>query len=62
MVLGHSMLAREGIVLAMSELVEEGWMSLDGALNVVEPVMRGNARRVFDLSQKYEVLSKVKWT
>ncbi len=62
MVLGHSMLAREGIVLAMSELVEEGWLSLDGVLNVVEPVMRGNARRVFDLSQKYEVLSKVKWT
>jgi len=62
MVLGHSTLAREGIVLAMSELVEEGWLSLDDALNLVEPVMHGNARRVFDLSQKYEVLSKVKWT
>ena len=62
MVLGHSILARQGIILALSELVEEGWMSLDDALNVIEPLMRGNAQRVFDLAQKYEALNKVKWT
>jgi len=61
MVFGHSVLARQGITLALSELVEEGWINLDDALNVIEPVMRGNAHKVFSLAQKYEILKNVKW-
>jgi len=61
MVVGHSILARQGITLALAELVEEGWLSLDDALNIVEPIMHGNAHKVFNLAQKYEVLNKVRW-
>ena len=60
-VLGHAIIARRGIALALSELVEEGWMSLDGALELVDPIMHGNARRIFNLDQKEKVLRNVKW-
>jgi predicted TIM-barrel fold metal-dependent hydrolase len=60
-VLGHAVMARRGISLALSELVEEGWLSLGDALELVEPIMRGNARRVFHLDEKENILSGVKW-
>jgi predicted TIM-barrel fold metal-dependent hydrolase len=55
-VLGHAVIARRGIGLALSELVEEGWLSLDDALEVTEPIMHGNARRIFNLNEKTKVL------
>jgi len=60
-VLGHATIARRGIALALSELVEDGWVSLDGALELTGPIMHGNARRIFDLDTKSKALSKVKW-
>ena len=60
-VLGHAMLARRGIGLALSELVEEQWLNLNDALELVEPIMYGNARQIFNLDEKEKLLSKVKW-
>ncbi len=60
-VLGHAIIARQGIALALSELVEEGWLSLDDALELVDPIMHGNARRIFRLSEKEQTLRKVPW-
>jgi uncharacterized protein len=60
-VLGHATIARQGIALALSELVEERWLSLDDALELVDPIMHGNARRIFRLAEKQEALSKAPW-
>ncbi len=61
-VLGHATIARRGIALALSELVEEGWLSLDQALELVDPIMHGNARQIFDLQAKEKILRSVKWS
>jgi uncharacterized protein len=61
LVLGHAKIARNGIALALSELVEEGWLSLDDALELVDPIMRGNARRLFRLEEKERLLRSVPW-
>ena len=55
-VLGHATMARRGIGLALSELVEEGWLSLDDALELTDPIMHGNARKIFNLNEKAKVL------
>jgi predicted TIM-barrel fold metal-dependent hydrolase len=60
-VLGHAVIARRGIALALSELVEEGWLSLDDALGLVDPIMHGNARRLFRLEEKQRALQSVPW-
>ena len=60
-VLGHATLARRGVTLALSELVEEGWLSLDEALELTDPIMNGNARNIFNLSEKTKALKNVKW-
>jgi uncharacterized protein len=59
--LGHARVARHGIALALSELVEEGWLRLDDALELVDPIMRGNARRIFHLEDKKRLLRSVPW-
>lgn len=60
-VLGHALIARHGIALALSELVEEGYLELDDALELVEPIMNGNARRVFRIAEKQEALKSAPW-
>jgi len=60
-VLGHAVIARQGIALALSELVEERWLSADNALELVDPIMHGNARRIFRLEEKSKVLKNVPW-
>jgi predicted TIM-barrel fold metal-dependent hydrolase len=60
-VIGHVDLARKGIALALAGLVEEGWLSLDTALNSVEAIMRGNARQIFDLEAKTRRLQRAPW-
>ena len=60
-VLGHTVLARRGIGLALSELVEEGWLSLDDAMGLIEPIMHGNARKLFEIEKKTELLKNAKW-
>jgi uncharacterized protein len=60
-VLGHATIARRGIALALAELVEEGWLSFNNAMELIEPIMNQNARRIFAVSEKTEVLKNVKW-
>jgi uncharacterized protein len=60
-VVGHAILARRGIALALRELVEEGWLELDEALDLVEPLMRGNARATFRLREKEVALAQAPW-
>lgn len=44
---GHACIARRGIVQALSELVSEGWIAREEAPDLIERIMRGNARRFF---------------
>lgn len=60
-VLGHAILVRRGLALALGELVDEGWLSLADALDLVEPILHGNARRVFRLAQKEASLRSAPW-
>ena len=60
-VLGHAALARRGIAQALAELVEEGWLRLADALDLVDPILHENARRIFRLAQKTEVLRQADW-
>ena len=61
-VLGHAAIARRGIALALSELVEDGWLSLSDALALVDPIMHGNARHIFNLAEKTKALQAAPWT
>jgi hypothetical protein len=58
-VLGHATIARRGIALALSELVEEGWLTLPDALELADPIMHNNARRLFNLPDKTRILQNV---
>ena len=60
-VLGHAIMARQGIALALSELVEEGWLSRADAIELVDPIMHGNARRIFRLDEKEKNLQNAPW-
>lgn len=60
-VLGHAAMARQGIALALSELVEEGWLKLRDAIELVEPIMNGNAKRIFRLDEKEKILREAPW-
>lgn len=60
-VLGHAVITRRGVALALSELVEEGWLTLDAALELIDPIMHKNARRIYNLDEKTKILSTVKW-
>jgi uncharacterized protein len=52
LVLGHAIIARRGIAQALAELVEEGWMKRSEAIELVEPIMNGNARKLFQVESK----------
>jgi predicted TIM-barrel fold metal-dependent hydrolase len=60
-VLGHAIIARRGIAQALTELVEEGWLTLSDALELVDPILHGNARQLFQLEKKTETLKHVSW-
>ncbi len=60
-VVGHARIARDGISQALAELVEEGWLSLDDALALVEPLLNGNARALFDVDAKARKLATAPW-
>jgi len=60
-VIGHAAIARRGIAQTLIQLVEEGWLSPDAALDLVEPIQRGNARRIFNLDKKIPALRKAPW-
>jgi uncharacterized protein len=56
LVLGHAILARHGIASALSELVQEGWLELSDAIELIEPIMNGNARKLFHVEEKKKAL------
>jgi predicted TIM-barrel fold metal-dependent hydrolase len=60
-VLGHAIIARRGISQALFELVDEGWLTLTDALELVDIVLHGNARQIFHLAQKTEALKTAEW-
>ena len=60
-VLGHAIVARRGIALALSELVEEGWLSLARAVELTDMIMHDNARRIFNLKSKSGAARKAPW-
>jgi len=60
-VLGHAVMARRGLARALWELVEEDWLRLDEALDLVEPIQRGTARRLFQLDKKTAALRQAPW-
>jgi predicted TIM-barrel fold metal-dependent hydrolase len=60
-VLGHATIARRGIALALTELVEEGWLSLPDALDLADPIMHNNARQIFNLKDKTIALKHAPW-
>ena len=60
-VVGHAEIARHGIARALTELVDEGWLSPDAALELVEPIMCGNGRRIFRLEEKKRAVRKAPW-
>lgn len=60
-VLGHAEMARMGLAQASAELVSERWLLMGDALDLVEPILNGNARRLFRLNAKSESLKTVPW-
>jgi len=60
-VVGHAIMARQGITQALSELVEENWLTLDDALQIIDPLLHGNARQLFNLEQKTKILRQAPW-
>ena len=60
-VLGHAIIVRRGIALALSELVEEKWISLDDALELTDNIMHTNARKIYKLKDKTTFLKSHRW-
>ena len=54
-------MARQGISQALVELVEDGWLAQPEAIELVEPLLRGNAKETFRLEEKTRTLSKAPW-
>ncbi len=46
-IVGHSHLARLGLTRAITELVEDDWISLEESSSLIERLMHGNARELF---------------
>ncbi|HXK60163.1 MAG TPA: amidohydrolase family protein [Acidobacteriota bacterium] len=60
-VLGHAAMCRHGITRALINLVDEGWLTTDSALELVEPIMCGNGRQIFRLEEKKAACRKAPW-
>ena len=56
-IVGHAEIARQGITQALSELVEEGWLSLGEALELAPRLMHENARDDFRIAEKTAVIA-----
>jgi uncharacterized protein len=51
LVTGHARVARRGIALALTQLVEEGWVGESDVPALAERIMRGNAHETYDLER-----------
>ena len=60
-IVGYAAMARQGISQALVELVEDGWLMQPEAIELVEPLLRGNAKKTFRLEEKTRTLSKAPW-
>lgn len=60
-VLGHARMAREGVVRALWELVDEQYISRRDAFELVEPLLRGNAHSLYRLKAKTARSSLAPW-
>jgi len=60
-VVGHAAIARRGIASTLEGLVRDGWLTRADAVELVEPLMRGNAERVFRLAEKRREAARVPW-
>jgi hypothetical protein len=60
-VVGHAAIARRGITRALVELVEEGWLTSSAAMDLIEPIMCGNGKRIFHLDEKISRCQKATW-
>lgn len=61
LVVGHAEIARRGIALVLRRLVAEGWLTDADALELVDPLLHGNARRLFALEEKTKMLRRPPW-
>ncbi len=61
-VVGHATLARRGLTLALAELVDEDWLQPDEAMDLIDPILHQNARRLFDLPRKQARLAQAPWS
>jgi uncharacterized protein len=46
---GHAAIARQGIAQALTELVDEGWLTLEEAMSLTDVIMHRNARALYRL-------------
>lgn len=60
-VVGHAAIARQGLTRVLEGLVQEGWLSLGEAGELVPALMNGNARRIFRLEEKTRALQRAPW-
>lgn len=60
-VVGHAELARRGVAGALSTLVAGGYLDRADALDLVEPLLRGNAGELFRVEAKRRALARVPW-
>ncbi len=60
-VLGHSIIAKNGLAMALSELVGEGYISMNDALRYTDILMHENAERFYQLEKKTAVLKGFDW-
>ena len=54
-VYGHSRIARMGLTQALTELVETGWIALEETPELIERLMRGNARETFPVPRAMQL-------
>lgn len=48
-ILGHAKLARKGIAMALSELIQEKWISEKDAIKIANRIMWKNAEEIYDI-------------
>jgi hypothetical protein len=60
-ILGHAEIARMGIAQALAELVQERWLSMSDALDLIDPILHENARNLFHLAEKSRTLQNAFW-
>ena len=50
------------IALALGGPLEEGWLGLSDAMDLIDPIMHHNARQIFNLREKTRLLQSASWT